>query len=149
MEVFIILGRIAIYTEAADRRYGTRQDNRETQAARFPLLSGRSAQQRGSLQRESALRSLLSDRRGSRPLKGAGNTGRRWASLIRPLSRTIPSVVRLASGALVGALMPGIDTQISEGQHTLKAMFQWPSFLLSNERADDHWNYLSYSARWD
>lgn len=30
------------------------------------------------------------------------------------LSETIPSVVRLDSGALVGALIPDIDTQLSE-----------------------------------
>lgn len=37
------------------------------------------------------------------------------------LSRTIPSVVRLDSGALVGALMPGIDTQLSDRlNHSLR-----------------------------
>lgn len=37
------------------------------------------------------------------------------------LSRTIPSAVRLDSGALVGALMPGIDTQLSDRlNHSLR-----------------------------
>ena len=37
------------------------------------------------------------------------------------LSRTIPSVVRLDSGALVGALIPGIDTQLSDRlNHSLR-----------------------------